>query len=163
MPHNLLVIKVDPIKQTYTRMVISGGRSFTAPIQRVIRAKQLGWMELCKIEENRLMGTRQKSHGPGTETYDAGPTPLIVAADNQADEGTPGFRLRGGKTTAGIAILFGQGVGGGIIGVPVDTDWLKRQLVWVSADEMGAEGDEGACINHPDRPVRETLDGDALC
>lgn len=161
MPRGIRVIKIDPVKKTYVPMILEGGASFVRPIQRAIRAKQLGWKELCKIEDQRLMGVRAKADGPGTETFDAGPTPLIVAADAEAEKGTPGFRLRGGKPTAGVSILFGQGIGGGMADCPVNTAWLDRLLVWLTPEE--AEEDDATCKNHPDRRVRETLDGDALC
>lgn len=154
-------IKIDPFRKHFTPIVIPGANLQRA-IQRMLKAKQLGWFELCRIEAVRLMGTRQRENGRGTETFDAGPMPLIVAGDALAEEGTPGFRFRGiGKSTAGYGLLFGQGPGGGMVNCPVDAEWLERHLVWLTPEE--AEADEPVCKNHPDRPVRETLDGDPLC
>lgn len=141
MPRSIRVIKIDPFKKTYVTMLISGGNSLVRPVQRTIRAKQLGWREICSIEDTRLIGTRPKSDGPGAETYDAGPTPLIVTCDAQAEEGQPGWRMRGGPATAGMALLFGKGIGGGMIDCPVDAEWLKRHLVWLTAEETDAEDD----------------------
>jgi hypothetical protein len=140
MPRQIRVIRVDPVKQHFTPMLIEGGRDLARPIQRAIRAQQLGWRELCRIEETRLMGVRDKADGRGTETFDAGPTPLIVAADAMAEMGTPGFRMRGqSESTAGISVLFGQGPGGGMIDCPVDVEWMNRHLVWLTGTEADTD------------------------
>lgn len=139
MPRSIRVIKIDPIKKTYITMLVSGGNNLARPIQRIIGAKQLGWREICAINETRLMGIRPKAHGPGTETYDAGPTPLIVTCDAVAEEGQPGWRMRGGPSTAGTAMLFGKGLNGGMIDCPVDTEWVKRHLIWLTPEEADAE------------------------
>jgi hypothetical protein len=140
MPRPVVVMKIDPVRKTYVPLAIEGGRNLARPIMRVIRAKQIGWRELCKIQDRRLMGVRKKADGPGTETYDAGPTPLIVAADACAEKGLPGFRLLGGTATAGTCILFGQGIGGGMVNCPVDSEWLDRMLVWLPAEDVDADG-----------------------
>lgn len=144
MPRSIRVIKIDPVKKTYVAMMLEGGNSLVRPVQRTIRAKQLGWREVCTILETRLMGVRAKESGIGTETYDAGPTPLIVTCDAQAEEGQAGWRMRGGPAVAGMALLFGKGLGGGMIDCPVGTDWLDRHLVWLTPEETDAdEGENG--------------------
>lgn len=139
MPRSIRVIKIDPEKRIFATVALEGGNNLVRPIMRMLRAKQLGWFELCLVEEARLMGKRQKVDSFDFETYDAGPTPLIVAADAQAEDGLPGWRLRGGKASAGRAILFGKGVGEGMINCPVDEEWLRRQLVWLTPEECDAD------------------------
>ena len=131
------VIRIDPFQQRVVPMKLEGANLYRA-VCRSLKAGQLGWKELCKIEDRRLMGSRPAKRG-GTESFDAGPTPLIVAADAAAEPDQPGFRLRGGTSTAGLAMLFGQGIGGGMVNCPVDAEWLKRHLVWLTAEEAVAD------------------------
>lgn len=139
MPRAIRIIKIDPVQQTFATIALEGGKNFSRPIARLIKARQLGWREICKIEEQRLMDQRPKAIGPGTEFFDAGPTPLIVAADAQATDAQPGWRILGGKATAGVSVLFGQGLGGGMVNCPVDTDWLARMIVWLTPEETVAD------------------------
>lgn len=140
--YSVRVLKIDPFRRHYTPLLLSGA-NLLKPVQRQVQAKQLGWFELCRIDSHRLMGTRPSADGRTNETYDAGPMPLIVAADAIADDGVPGFRFRGiGRTTVGHALLFGQGVGGAMTNCPVGTEWLERHLIWMTAEEADAETDE---------------------
>jgi hypothetical protein len=134
-------IKIDPFRRHYTPILLSGA-NFVKPIQRILQARQLGWQELCRIDAVRLMGTRPRANGIGTENYDAGPMPLLVAADAIASEGQPGFRFRGiGRATAGYGLMFGQGIGGGMVNCPVTSEWLRAHIVWLTPEE--AEADDG--------------------
>ena len=144
MPRAICIIKIDPERQHVTRMSVEGGNNMVRPVQRILRAKQLGWRELCKIDEQRLMGRRAVEGAYNEfENYDAGPTPLIVAADAEQEANVPGWRLRGGEATVGASILFGQGIGGGMVNCPVSEEWVHRQIIWMTAAEI-ADADEAA-------------------
>lgn len=137
-------IKIDPFRKHFTPILLKGN-NLARPIQRVLKARQLGWMELCRIDAIHQIGHRQRADGLGTETYDGGPTPLMIAAEASPEEDHVGFRFRGiGKATAGYGLLFGQGLGGGMVNCPVDTEWLERHLVWLTAEEAAADEDEVA-------------------
>lgn len=164
MSLQIRVIRIDPFKQTFTYMVLSG-KNLIAPVRRAVRGSALGWKELLTLEETRMMGIRQKANNPAeTETYDAGPTKLIVAANAEADDGLPGFRFLGGNdTTVGYAILFAKSITGTMADCPVDLTWLGRHLVWISAATADNESREQKCVQCGAEPIRDILDGDALC
>lgn len=135
----IAAIKIDPFRQHYTPILLKGS-NLVQPIQRLLKAKQLGWFELCRIDAIHQIGHRQRADGLGMETYDGGPTPLMVAADASPEENHPGFRFRGiGQATAGHGLLFGRGLGGGMVNCPVDKDWLTRHLIWLTAEEAAAD------------------------
>lgn len=137
---DVTVIRIDPVKRQCAAVVIRG-RNLASDVRRLTRAKQLGHRHLLDIEERRLMGTRMGKSGK-QETYDAGPTQLFVAADAMADDGQPGWRLKGGETTVGLSVLFGKGLNG-MVSTPVDLRWLAERLVWVDAETADAEKDPG--------------------
>lgn len=129
------VIRVDPKLRTFSFVALKGNRNgFAQAIRRSLRCHTLGHRLLCKIDDRRLIGERRDETNK-IVTYDAGPSQLYAAANAIAVDGEPGWRLRGGETTAGPSILFGQGVGGGMVDVPVDLDWLRHQLVWTDPVE----------------------------
>ena len=43
----------------------------------------------------------------------------------------------------------------------VDAEWLARKVE--TDPDADCEAGRPACINHPDRPMRENLDGENLC
>lgn len=131
---DVAIIKVDPVNKRAVLLKISGANLAQA-VRRITGAKQLGHMVVQNIEERRLMGSRQERGR--TVTFDAGPTPLIVAGDAAQEKGVPGFRINGVETV-GAAVLFGKGLCG-MMAVPVDLEWVAANLEWISADEADAE------------------------
>lgn len=134
---DVAVIKVDPYLKRAVLMKITG-KNLTRDVARITGAKQLGHMELCKIDDVHQMGFRAGKHGR-PESFDLGPTPLMVAADASQEKGVPGFRISG-KTTVGMALLFGKGQNG-MVKTPVDLHWLESNLEWIDADMADAEDD----------------------
>ena len=109
------IIRIDPEKRAFTAMHFEGGRSFVRPVCKILRCKRLGHKYVCDVDGIRL----------------------YVAADAEAATDLPGFRFRGSSdSTAGLAILFGQGPNGGMVDSPADIEWVRRRLIWLEAKDM---------------------------
>ncbi len=129
------VIRIDPKLQKFAFVQLKGTReSFVGAIRASLRCQTLGHRKLVTFDDRRLMGTRVGENGQ-IVSYDAGPEQLFACANANAGDNLPGWRLRGGEPTAGPSILFGQGIGGGMVDVPVDLEWLRQQLVWTDPAE----------------------------
>jgi len=137
---DVAVIKIDPVNRRAVLLKISG-QNLTQAVRRITGAKQLGHMVLQDIEGRRLMGVRQEKGR--NVSYDAGPTPLVVAGDAAQEKGVPGFRINGIETV-GTGLLFGKGLSG-MMNVPVDLEWIAANLEWISAEQadLGARFEEG--------------------
>ncbi len=136
---DVAVIKIDPVNRRAALLKITGS-NLAKDVRRITGAKQLGHMVIQDIEDRRLMGSRQERGR--TVSFDAGPTPLVVAGDASQEKGTPGFRINGVETV-GTAVLFGKGLGG-MMSVPVDLNWVAANLTWIDASEadLGAPFEE---------------------
>jgi hypothetical protein len=113
------IVKIDPFKRKiYVMNWPEDHVDFTRPMKRVTKAKVLGHHQICVIDT----------------------VPMFAAANAEAKDGTPAFRFRGCKpTTAGIGILFGRGIKGGLIGCPADREWVEQHIVWLTGEEADAE------------------------
>lgn len=87
----------------------------------------------------RMLRTRESTHKVILPNKEPGRN-LLVSAAQAVPAGVAGFRIRGTKeATAGLAVLSGSAVDGGILHCPVDLKWLERMIVWLSPEEMDAE------------------------
>lgn len=128
MAKSIIIVRIDPSNRSITRLKMVCKRNAMPEVRRILRAhpgEEIGWHRLLDIE-------------PPDDVL-AAPVPLIAAGLIDASEDMLGWRLRGCAGHAGIGILFGQGPGGGMIDVPVDTNWVARRIVW-SADEASGGG-----------------------
>lgn len=111
--------RIDPAKRAIAPLALDVKvQNFALHLQRLCRAATLGHKFLCEVNGGKL----------------------CVAGDAGADDGGLGFRFRGiTGTTSGIGVLFGQGGNGGLIGAPVDKEWIERHIVWTSPAETDAD------------------------
>lgn len=139
MSKTIVIIRIDPAARSVARMRMECGRDATREVRRVLRAKSgqgIGWHRLIDVEEKRLIKfIPDPADSMLKVKIDAGPTPLVAAGLFQLDPDLPGWRLRGCEGHAGIGILFGKGLGGGMVDVPVDVAWVERRIVWTTAEE----------------------------
>ena len=115
-----LIWRINPVSRTIAPLRLDKWRkNFALDIQRICKASHLGHMKVCDVDEK----------------------PLMLAADARAEEGQPGFRFKGCSpdVTAGIGVLFGMGEKGGLVGVPVNREWVLQHIVWVDAEEADAD------------------------
>lgn len=139
---DIIIIRIDPETRQIARMKARLGRDATGKVRQILRGAagaKLGWRHILDIEDKRLMSTVPDMKRAGrTITVDAGPTPLIMAGLLDASEELPTWRLRGTEDQAGIGILFGRGVGEGMVDVPVSVEWVKKRIVWGDQTEEDA-------------------------
>lgn len=135
---DIIVIRIDPAKRTIARLKKKFGRDATGDVRRLLRGAArapLGHRILLDIDEKRLKSSVPDMKNAGkTIEVDAGPTSLIAAGLLEVEEGKPTWRLRGTDDHAGIGLLFGKGLGGGMVDVPVSVEWVRSRIIW------GAEG-----------------------
>jgi hypothetical protein len=124
----ITIIRIDPDLRRVAAMRLRCGKNAVPEVKRICRAKKVGHYELTRIETSDAAGNSVE-------------VPLLVAAGLEVTEDQPGFRLRGGQDTAGVGMLFGRGDNGGMVDVPVDTDWVKREIVWLDREEMQEGGE----------------------
>lgn len=136
MKLDIIIIRINPETRKIARMKARFGRDATANVRRILGGQpsaQLGWRHILDIEDKRRTSTVPDMKRAGhTITIDAGPTPLIMAGLLDASEDLPTWRLRGTEDQAGIGILFGRGVGEGMVDVPVSVEWVEKRIVWGS-------------------------------
>lgn len=141
MAKSIIIIRIDPATCSIAKMKMPCGRDATRDVRRILRAasgQAIGWHVLLDIEEKRLVSTVPDMKRAGAMiNVDAGPTPLVAAGLLEVWEDAPSWRLRGCVSHAGIGILFGRGIGGGMIDVPVDVSWVERRIVWGGDAEPG--------------------------
>jgi hypothetical protein len=139
MAKSIVIVRIDPAARSIARMKMACGRDATREVRRILRAASgaaIGWHKLIDVEEKRITSKVPDMLRAGqTIEVDAGPTPLIAAGLLDVDKAAQIWRLRGCETHAGIGILFGQGVGGGMVDVPVDVAWIERRIIWGVDDE----------------------------
>lgn len=134
---NITIIRIDPATQAIARMRQKFGSNndrVVRDVQKLVRAKDIDLRQLQVIEETRLTKTGFSPVTREQVTEDKGGTPLIVAAGANKEENIVGWRLLGCEDTMGIGILFGQGIGGGMVDCPVDLEWVKRRLRWIPGE-----------------------------
>jgi len=134
---NINFIRIDPYGQTIARLRQKFGASnerVIRDIRKIVRSEQIDLRQLQVIEEKRLIKagfdvvTRQPT------STDEGGTPLLVAAGVLHADNVAGWRLLGCEDTMGIGILFGQGIGGGMVDCPVDLEWVRKRIRWVPGE-----------------------------
>jgi hypothetical protein len=134
---NITIIRIDPATQAVARMrqkFGSNNAQVVRDVQKLVKAKDIDLRQLQVIEEKRLTKTGFSPTTRKEVTEDLGGTPLVVAAGGGKEENVVGWRLLGCEDTMGIGILFGQGVGGGMVDCPVDLEWVKRRLRWIPGE-----------------------------
>lgn len=158
---NITFIRIDPATQAIARMRKQFGASnerVIRDIRKIVRGDEIDLRQLLVIEEVRRL---QKGFDPATRqptTTDHGGTPLLVAAGGGKGDDCPGWRLLGCEDTMGIGILFGQGVGGGMVDCPVDLDWVRKRIRWVPGETDAQIADRAAAfVNRSGEDLRGNL------
>ncbi|MDC7810527.1 hypothetical protein [Sphingomonas koreensis] len=137
---DITIIRIDPDNQAIAKMRMRCGRNAVPEVRRILRAgraQKIGSHELVNIEEKRLF--RKEPHpkliGVSVDV-DAGPTPLVAAGVLNADEAIAKWHLKGCEDHAGIGLLFGKGIGGGMVDVPVNVAWVRSRIVWLPGESL---------------------------
>lgn len=171
MSQSITIIRIDPVGRKVAKMLMKCGQNAVSEVRRILRAgrdDKIGWHKLTDIEEVRL--TRREPHPELqglTREVDVGPTPLVAAGKLNTDEAVAKWHLRGCEEHAGIGILFGQGLGGGMVNVPVDVAWINARIVWTDGEDMDSlrERAEALAPGLPDEVIaalRGAVDGGPL-
>lgn len=118
------IIRIDAFRRHISVLQLNeDNEDFARTMTKLTKAKALGHHKICDVDGD----------------------PMYACGDAQAEDGTPGFRFRGCQpVTAGIGVLFGQGIKGGLIGCPADRQWVDQHIQWMTAEEVDA--DEAARI-----------------
>jgi len=128
-PKQVTVIRIDPEKQAIARLVMPHVADFAAGLKRMVRAKEISFFELMKIEEVRMLDFQ-----PGmTKPVDKGPMPLIVVAGQPVTTDLYGWKLKAIPTvTAGISVIFGFNAQGHVWDCPISPPWLRERIEWLA-------------------------------
>lgn len=119
------IIRIDPARRTIAAITMRAGKSpavGTQEAKRIIGQKLVGFRELVAME----------------------PTKLMVAGRLDVTESMPGWRIPGTEDTAGVSFLFGKGEGGGMTDVPVNLDWLRKRIIWMTSEYDAGDEQEAA-------------------
>jgi hypothetical protein len=128
MNKSIVIIRLDPLHQTITKLRKEFGRNAMPAVRQVLRAKtsdKIGWHRLIDIDEKRLF----KPDGS-----DGGPTSLVAAGFLNVQREQRRWQFRGCDDHAGVGFLFGQGIGGGMVDCPVDLEWVNSRIQWLEGE-----------------------------
>jgi hypothetical protein len=117
------IIRVDPTAKIITAMNFraAGPGPTIRELKRIVRAKtEVGSRELLDVETAE------------------GSCKLIVAGPQLVEDSVDAWRLKGGVDTAGVAVLFGASILGGMLDCPVDVAWVEKRIVWVPGEDFQA-------------------------
>jgi hypothetical protein len=112
--HDIVILRVDPIRKTVASMKIRIGSNATNQVRRLCNANKVGWRELLPVDG----------------------VVLTVAGALEVDESMKGWRLRGGEDTAGIGVLFGHGPNHGMVDCPVTAEWIRSRISWLDGEDV---------------------------
>jgi hypothetical protein len=137
---DITIIRIEPETQAIAKMRMRCGKNAVPEVRRILRAgraQNIGSHQLIDVEEKRLVTKAQHPQFIGmTVDVDAGPTPLVAAGVLNADESIAKWHLKGCEEHAGIGLLFGKGIGGGMVDVPVDVAWVRARIVWTPGETL---------------------------
>jgi hypothetical protein len=113
----VFVLRIDPKHRTVARIPLVG-KNLVGPLRKSLRTVKIGWQELVTVDDK----------------------PVMVVAATSALKSEAGWRLRGGRATAGAAILFGRGPNSASMSdCPVDAAWVRRHIVWLTPEETAQD------------------------
>lgn len=137
---DITIIRIEPETQSIAKLRMRCGKNAVPEVRRILRAtrtQRIGSHELVEIEEKRLYRKEPHPRLIGVKVdVDAGPTPLVAAGVLNADEAIAKWHLKGCEQHAGIGLLFGKGIGGGMVDVPVDVAWVRARIVWLPGESL---------------------------
>lgn len=147
---DITIIRIDPEAQAIAKLRMRCGKNAVPEVRRILRASRaqnIGSHPLIDVEEKRLLKKEPHPRLIGIKIdVDAGPTPLVAAGVLNSDEAIAKWRLKGCAEHSGIGLLFGKGVGGGMVDVPVDVDWVRARIVWTEGETLEGLHERAVCL-----------------